>query len=121
MGWRAVPAGLLGALAFVQTVFIVGAMVLSALHLGLGGDLTAGFLPPEGGLWLIELLSLSDGSLADVGQIMLQMLSDGGPLGWGVTLNLVLLVVIGLLYWSWLATWWVRHQRHQLEVLNSVG
>jgi hypothetical protein len=40
-------------------------------------------------------------------------LSHGGPLGWAVTLNLVFLVVIALLYWSWLASWWVYGQRRK--------
>jgi hypothetical protein len=122
MGWRLVPAGLLGTLAFVQAVFIVSGVVLSALDVGLGGDLAGRFLPSaQGGLWLTELLSLSDASLNDVARIMLQMLSNGGPLGWGVTLNLVVLVVIGLLYWSWLASWWVRRQRQRLVVRNSTA
>ncbi len=119
-GWRLVPAGLLGAWVFVQTVFIVAGVVQGALRMGLGGDLAAWLLPPsQGGPWLSELVRLSDPSLNDVAQIMLQMLSNGGPLGWGVTLNLVVLVVIGLLYWSWLASWWVRRQRQRLVVRNS--
>jgi len=122
MGWRLVPAGLLGAWAFIQTVFIVGGMVLSGVRLGLGGDLAAQLLPASpGGLWLTDLLSVTGGELSDIGLIVLQVLSNGGPLGWGVTLNLVLLVVIGLLYWSWLASWWVRRQRHKLGVPNNIG
>jgi hypothetical protein len=122
IGWRLVPAGLLGAGVFVQTVFIVAGVVQGALRMGLGGDLAARLLPPsQGGLWLVELVRLSEPSLNDVARIMLQMLSSGGPLGWGVTLNLVVLVVIGLLYWSWLASWWVRRQRQRLIVRNSTA
>jgi len=121
IGWRLVPAGLLGAGVFVQTVFIVAGVVQGALRMGLGGDIAARLLPPsQGGLWLSELVRLSEPSLNDVGRIVLQMLSNGGPLGWGVTLNLVVLVVIGLLYWSWLASWWVWRQRRQLRIQNSI-
>jgi hypothetical protein len=123
IGWRLVPVGLLGAWAFVQAVFVVAGVVLVALRMGLGSDLVAGLLRPElveglpawqQGLRLTEIFNLSGAGLNNVGQMMLQLLSGRGPLGWAATLNLVSLVVIGLLYWSWLASWWARRQHHQL-------
>ena len=114
-GWRLVPVGLLGAYVFVQTVFVVAGVVLGALQMGLGEDVAAGLLPAaQQEPWLTEVFNLSGAGLNDVGRIVLQLLSNGGPLSWGVTLNLVSLVVIGLLYWSWLASWWARRQRRQL-------
>ena len=114
-GWRLVPLGLLGTWAFVQAVFAVAGGVLVALRMGLGGDVVAGLLPAsQQGLSLSEIFSLSGASLGDVGRMMLRLLGNGGPLGWGVTLNLVSLAVIGLLYWSWLASWWARRQHRQL-------
>jgi len=113
IGWQMVPLGLLGAWAFVQTVFVVSGVVLVALRMGLGSDLAA-WLPPasQPGMWLTEILSLSDAGLNDVGRIMLQLLSNGRRLGWTVTLNLVSSVVIGLLYLSWLASWWAYHHKN---------
>lgn len=120
MGWRAVPVGLLGAWAFVQAVFIVGGGLFFLRQIGLGGDLAARLLPAaQGGQWLGAILNLSQPTLLDIGRILLQILSSGGPLGWGVTLNLALVTLIGLLYWSWLATWWARRRRHQPAVLKS--
>jgi hypothetical protein len=111
-GWRLAPVGLLGAWAFVEAVFIVTRMVMGALQMGLGGEWAAELLPAaQPGFSLSELLSLSDANLGDVGEIALRLMGDGGPLGWGVMLNLAALVVIGLLYWSWLASWWARRQR----------
>jgi predicted anti-sigma-YlaC factor YlaD len=115
IGWQLVPLGLLGTWAFVQAVFVVAGVMLAALRMGLGGDVVAGLLPasqPE--TWLTEAFNLSGASLNDVSRMMLQLLSHRGPLGWGITLNLVSLVVIGLLYWSWLASWWARRQHRQL-------
>jgi hypothetical protein len=113
-GWQLVPVGLLGAWAFVQTAFIVAGGVLVALRMGLGEDVAAGLLPAaQQEPWLTEAFNLSSAGLNDVSRMMLQLLSNGGPLGWGVTLNLVSLVVISLLYWSWLASWWARRQ-HQI-------
>jgi len=116
-GWQLVPVGLLGAWTFAHAVFIVAGVLLFALRLGVGGDLVA-LLPytaPQS-TWLGEALSLSDAGLSDVGRIALQLLGRGGPLGWGTMLYLVSLVVIGLLYWSWLASWWARRQHEKLEL-----
>jgi predicted anti-sigma-YlaC factor YlaD len=114
IGWQLAPLGLLGAWAVVQAVFAVAGLLLIAQQMGLGGDALAWLLPvPPQGARLTAVFGLSDIGLNDVGQIALSLLRDGGPLGWGVTLNLVSLLVIGLLYWSWLASWWVRHRRQQ--------
>jgi predicted anti-sigma-YlaC factor YlaD len=119
-GWRLVPLGLLGTWAFVQTVFVVAGVVLVALRMGLGGDVAAGLLPAaQQGLWPSAIFSLSGASLNDVDRMMLRLLSHGGPLGWGIMLNLIALVVIGLLYWSWLVSWWARRQHRQLSLAEN--
>jgi hypothetical protein len=111
-GWRLTPWGLLGAWAVLQTTFVVVGVTLTALDLGLGGDLVAGLLSPsQGGFFLGELSGLSGAGLNDVGGVALRTLGHGGPLGWSFALSLALLAAIGLLYWSWLASWWVRCQR----------
>jgi len=82
----------------------------------------AGLLPAsQQGPPLSEIFGLSGASLGDVSRIVLQLLSIRAPLGWGITLNLVSLVVIGLLYWSWLASWWARRQHRQLQVQQETG
>ncbi len=112
IGWQLAPLGLLGAWAFAQTVFIVTGMLLTGLRLGLGGDVVASLLrAPRSGPSLGELLGLSRVGLNDLIPTALRILGNGGPLGWGVTLTLAVLAVIGLLYWSWLASWWVGRQR----------
>jgi hypothetical protein len=117
-GWRLVPVGLLGAWVFVQAALFVSSVVLGALRLGLGGDVAAQLLPAsQPGSWFAETLSLSSASLSDLGQIAQQLLNNGGPLGWGVTLNLVALAVIGLLYWSWLASLWARRHHENGEAI----
>jgi predicted anti-sigma-YlaC factor YlaD len=122
IGWQLAPLGLLGTWAFIQAMFVVAGAVLVALRMGLGGDVVAGLLPvSQQGLSLSKVFTLSGASLGDAGRIMLQLLGNGGPLGWGVTLNLVSLVVIGLLYWSWLASWWARRQHRQFRVQQETG
>jgi len=117
VGWQLTPLGLLGAWVFAKTALVVTWMLVVARRLGLGGDLIASLLPASHGVpWLGELLSLSGAGLSDVVPTAWRILSSGGPLGWGVTLTLVALAVIGLLYWSWLASWWVGRQRLNAEV-----
>jgi len=114
LGWRLTPFGLLGAWAFVQAVFVMAEVVMFALRLGLGGDAAAALLPtPQTGSGLSELLSRPVAGLNDVGRVVVRLMNHGGPLGWGIILNLAALAVIGVLYWSWLATWWVRRQRQE--------
>ncbi|MGD1992231.1 MAG: zf-HC2 domain-containing protein [Anaerolineae bacterium] len=110
--WQLAPAGLLGVWAICQAVFIVAGVVLAALQLGLGGEAVAWLAPSPSGV-VLEL-PITEIGLQEVGRIVLQLLSAGGPLGWGAVLNLVLMVGIGLLYWSWLATWWVRRRPENL-------
>ncbi len=112
--WQLAPVGLLGAWAIAQAVFIVATVILIGLQLGLGGDLLTGPAPgPSGGI--AELLGTEVG-LQEVGRIALQLLGAGGSLGSGFLLNLVLMVGFGLLYWSWLATWWVRRRSKHLSL-----
>jgi len=115
-GWRWVPAGLLGTLAVGEAVFIVATLLMAALQLGLGGSALADALPAWGaGSGLFEGLDLAGGaSLGNAGGVLWGMLNNGGPLGWAFPLNFVFLVVMGLSYWSWLASWWVYRQRRQV-------
>jgi hypothetical protein len=52
-------------------------------------------------------------TLSPVGLPILDRLPS---IGWGLVLYLGLMAMIGLLYLSWLATWWVRqHHRSQAD------
>ena len=107
-------------LVFARISSVASAIAAASLPGGkcrLVGDLAA-WLPytaPQS-TWLTEALSLSDAGLGDVGRVALQLLGRGGPFGWGTMLHLVSLVVISLLYWSWLASWWARRQHESLEL-----
>jgi len=122
IGWRLAPLGLLGAWAFVQAVFAVTGAVLLALELGLGGSLAARWLPATPlALGLADVFSLTEISLNDGLRIVWQLLAQGGPLGWAATWNVGFLVVIGLAYWAWLASWWARGQHRQARVALNLA
>lgn len=105
-GWRLIPAGLLGAWAFAQAVFVMAGVVLIVLNLSHGA--AAGLLPTRGGSWLMEVLRWTGVHLTGTERIVLQSLST---LGWLAMLEFALLITIGLLFWSWLASWWVRRRQ----------
>ena len=105
VGWRLVPVGLFGAWAFLQALFIVAGAVLLALRFGSGSTL-------QGIAWLNSL----GAGLNDLAPLGLPDLESVFPLGWDSVLYLGLMGLIGLLYWSWLATWWARqHHRSSAE------
>jgi len=97
--------GLFGAYAILQAVFIVTGIVMLALRLG-------GEPARQSAAWFNSLGT----SLNDLAPIGLPALDSVLSTNWSSVLYLGLMAVIGLLYWSWLATWWVRqHHRPQAE------
>jgi len=99
IGWRLAPVGLFGVWAILQAVFIVAQVVLLALRWG-------GEPALQNAAWLNHLgAGLND--LAPVGLADLDGVFPLGALA-GSVLYLGLMALIGVLYWSWLASWWVR-------------
>jgi predicted anti-sigma-YlaC factor YlaD len=118
LSWRMVPVGLLFTLAFVQTAFTIAGVLQVALSMGLGGELGTLFFPGAG-VSLPDVFSLSQASLAGALGAMAELIQAGGALAWLPAVYLTLLVVIGLLYWSWLATWWARRRHQQLTASDN--
>jgi high-affinity nickel permease len=122
LSWKMVPVGLLFVLAFVQTVFIVAGVLRVALWLGVGGDVAGVVFPSSaGGVSFPDVFALSQASLVDAFQMTIGLVRSGAALAWLPVLNVLLLVVIGMLYWSWLASWWVRRRHQQLTASNGLG
>lgn len=82
--WQVIPLILFGAWAFVQALFIMVGLLLIGLSLGLA-DITS--------------------------QAVLTTINRSELLAWSIGLNVALSLVIGLMYLSWLASWWVGYQR----------
>jgi len=111
VGWRMTPVGIFGLWSFLQAVFLVTGVIFLAVTLGFGGDTLASLVPSsQVGPGLGDLLLLQDASLNDIIRTALDFLRAGGPLGWGMILNLGMSFALGLLYCSWLASWWVQNQ-----------
>lgn len=105
--WRLIPVGLLGAWGFMQTVIVVTGIIFLLARLGLDIDL---FPAAPGPSTLDQWLEIAPGNLGELGTTVVRTLGNGGPFGWGFALSIAIPIVIGVLYWSWLASWWIRHQ-----------
>jgi hypothetical protein len=115
-GWQATPIGILGVWAFVQSLLVVSGVVYFLMRLGLNLEPFANLQPsPSSGLQLGLLFGFEGESLAELGRTALDILGNGGPLGWGPTLYLALMLGLGLLYCSWMASWWIRRQGHRVQ------
>lgn len=116
-GWRLVPVGLLGAWAFVQTVLIVVSGILLAQNFPATARLFSSILPStSGGSWLAGWQCFAAaGTWVEAAWCVVRYI---GPLGWTIALSIVLFLSMALLYWSWLASWWVRHSRsHKAQTI----
>lgn len=103
-GWHLIPVGLFGAWTCVQTAYIVIAVMLLAQSLPWVAQLFPFTLPFVSGIpWLA-----GEQCLAQVGLEALWCIASYGGM---VTLGFGPLVGITLLYWAWIAAWWVRRQR----------
>jgi len=110
IGWWMIPVGLLGTWIFIGTSFFVNDILSAANNLGL---LTA----------VSNWLVFSPASQADWSATLGQFgILSGNSLGWAASMEaltrtsvpqIILHVSIALLYLSWLAIWWARHQRQQ--------
>ncbi len=106
-GWRLVPVGLFGAWAFVQTAFVVVTGILLAQNHPLLASLFTSVLPPASDVsWLTGWQCSARTGLELVRCFMNYVSSLVGL----IALGFVPFVGIGLLYWGWLAGWWIRQQ-----------
>lgn len=114
-GWKAAPVGILGVWAFVQSLLIVSGILFLLMRLGFNLQPMTGLLSPQSGRLSLGMFFGFEGeSMGELGRTALEILGNGGPLGWGPMFYLALMLILGLLYFSWMASWWVHHRQKQL-------
>lgn len=114
LGWQAAPVSILGVWAFLQSLLLVSGVVFLLIQLGFDLDpLTSLIAPSPWDARLGTSLGFGGGGVDELSRTALNILSNGGPLGWGSLLYLGLTLALGLLYCSWLASWWVRQRQKQ--------
>lgn len=122
LSWRMVPAGLLLSWSFVQAVFLTVGLVQAAVRLGFGGEVGKLLFPAgTSGISFPEVARLSQASLAEAVQMLTDLVQSGGGSAWVLLLYVTFTVVVGLLYWSWLASWWALRRHQQATASNDVA
>jgi putative zinc finger protein len=110
VGWWMIPVGILGTWVFFSTATVLSDLLYQANRLGLLSSLSG---------WLAFGPSSEISLSATLGQLGLL---SGTSLNWAETTEIFtrlslpqigLQVSIALLYLSWIAIWWARHQRRE--------
>jgi predicted anti-sigma-YlaC factor YlaD len=110
-GWRLAPAGLVGAWAFVQAVFIVAGVALIVLQAS-GIDVLGLQQATRPTTWLAAGMNYLGAELSDT---TLSVLKTLNVLALGLTLYFTATITIVILYWSWLASLWARRRHQQIQ------
>jgi predicted anti-sigma-YlaC factor YlaD len=110
-GWRLAPAGLIGAWAFVQAVFIVAGLTLIVLQVS-GIDVLGLQQATRSETWLAAGLNYLG---AELGNTTLSVLKTLNVLALGLAFYLTATIAIAMLYWSWLASLWTRRRHQQIQ------
>jgi anti-sigma factor RsiW len=118
LAWWLVPAGLLGAWFFVQTVFILTNVFSAAQLTGVFGQATAWLGVGRQTAWFAAASSFS-GLQADGLQNSLAMLNNLDIFGVNLLSNFLWQALIVLLYWGWLIAWWLRNHSQPMQLENA--
>jgi Putative zinc-finger len=118
--WWLVPAGLLGAWFFIRTAFAITDVVSAAGLTGLLGQANAWL---NGGgqhsLWFMLMNWLSGGQTAVTGESTLNLLNTVNVFGANLFSGFLWQAFIVLLYWGWLATWWLKRRPRPMRITAS--
>jgi anti-sigma factor RsiW len=116
--WWLVPAGLLGAWFFVQTVFALTDMVTAANITGLLGHATSWLGSGQETIWFSAATSLF-GRQAAGAQPTLSLLNNVSVFGANLLGGFLWQAAIVFLYWAWLFIWWLRGGRQSMKMRNA--
>ena len=118
--WWLMPAGLLSAWFFVRTAFAITDVVSVAGLAGLLGQantwLSAG---EQQSLLMLVLNWFSAGQAAGMGQSMLSLLKTVNGFSSDLFSGFLWQALIVMLYWGWLAAWWLKRRPQPMNILAS--
>ena len=116
-GWL-VPAGLLGAWFFVQTVFTLTNVITAANMTGLLGHADRWLGGGQESIWFSAVTSLFGGQA--VGTLpTLSLLNNVSVFGANLLSGFLWQAVIVLLYWAWLSIWWLGRGPRPMKMRNA--
>ena len=116
--WWLVPAGLLAAWFFVQTVFTLTGALIAAQLTGLLGQAAHWLSGGQETVWFAAVTSLF-GSQAAPAQPALSLMNTLNVTGANLLDGFLWQALIVLLYWGWLSAWWFRKRPRSMKMENA--
>jgi hypothetical protein len=118
LAWWLIPAGLLGAWLFVQTVITLTNLVMAANTIGLLGQAANWLGGGQQTIWFAIATSLFGGP-AGGAQSGLYLLNELNIFSTNLLDGFLWQALIVFLYWSWLFVWWLRSRPQPMEMSNA--
>jgi anti-sigma factor RsiW len=118
LGWWLVPAGLLGAWFFVQTVFILTNVLTAAQTTGLLGQASTWLGGGQQMTWFAAMTSFAGTQMGGL-QPTLSVLNNLDILSVNLLVGFLWQALIVVLYWGWLVAWWLRRRPRLLGLGNA--
>jgi anti-sigma factor RsiW len=113
--WWLVPAGLLVAWFFVQTVFTLTSTLTAAQMTGLLGQAARWLSGGQETVWFAAVTSLFGSQAAPV-QPALSLLNTLNVYGVNLLEGFLWQALIVLLYWGWLSAWWLIRRPRPMKM-----
>jgi hypothetical protein len=112
------PAGLLGAWFFVQTVFTLTDVVTAAKMTGLLGQAASWLGGRQESIWFSTVTSLFGGQAVGA-QPTLSLLNNVSVFTANLLSGFLWQAAIVMLYWVWLFLWWLRRGPRPMKMQNT--
>lgn len=118
--WWLVPAGLLGSWFFTRTAFTISSLISAAGVTGFLGQAQS-WLTGAGqqSLWFTLLGGLTGDQLLSMEGSAFGLVSMADSFGLGLLNGFFWQAVIVLLYWGWLAVWWLKRRPQPMKITAS--
>ena len=120
LAWWLVPAGLVLAWSFVQTVFTLTGVVTAAQMAGLLGQAARWLSGGQETVWFAAITSLF-GSQAGTAEPALSVLNTLNVYGVNLLDGFLWQALIVLLYWGWLTAWWLIRRPRPMKMENAAN
>jgi len=118
LAWWLIPAGLLAAWFFVQTVFSLSDVVAAAQTTGVLGRAVNGLGSGQVTIWFAAVTGLFGGQAGRM-QSTLSLLNGLNVFGVNLLHGFLWQALIVLLYWVWLFVWWIRRRPQPMQMGNA--
>jgi hypothetical protein len=117
LAWWLVPAGIMAAWFFVQTVFTLTDALTAAQMTGLLGQAARWLNGGQETIWFTAVSSLF-GNRVGAALPELSLMNTLNVFGVNLLDGFLWQALIALLYWTWFSIWWFRHRPRSMQMEN---